>query len=197
MAVEQYGKFMLETCEPGFKDTIRPRTTEDTYKILTNNLKFAKDKVGDLYVYLDGVYSPVGDDLFQCCSKLYEANNIRWTSNKFRELDIYLTRNSPELLEKPLDDRINLRNGVYYIDDDRFELHSEVDHSNYLTTTQIPIDFNPSASCPQITRFMEDVFPEGPELLFDIIGICMTPVTGQAKAVILLGSGSNGKSIYQ
>ena len=195
MAVEQYGRFELETCEPGFKDPIRPNTTENTYRILIQNLKFAKDKVGDLYVYLDGVYSPVKDDLFVCCAELYKANNIRWTSNKFRELDIYLTRNSPELLEKPLDDRINLRNGIYYIEDDRFESH-EIDHSDYLTTTQIPIDFNPDASCPQIARFMEDIFPEGPELLFDIIGICMTPVTGQAKAVILLGSGSNGKSIY-
>ncbi len=197
MAKAKYGKFWLEIeiPVPGF-DPLVPvfNTTVGIFNILKYNLHFAKDKSDKLYVYEGGVYRLIKDDLFQCYAALI-LDRVVWRSANYNELVIYVTGQAPYLLEQPLEDRINLLNGIYYILEDRFESH-EVDHSDYLTTTQLPIKYDPKAVCPNIDTFMKEIFPEGPDLLYDVIGLCMTSVTGQAKAVILLGSGSNGKSIF-
>jgi putative DNA primase/helicase len=136
------------------------------------------------------------DELFQCHYSYLTQCKQPWSNARFREVEIAITRHAEPLLEKPLEDRINLKNGIYYILEDRFEPHSEVNHSDYRTTIQIPITYDRNAKCPNADKFMGEVFPEGAELLFDIIGICMTSCTGQAKAIVLLGTGSNGKSAY-
>lgn len=197
---QQYGKFLIETeipSSPGFPPLVPVfRTTVGAFDILNYNLHFATDKMNNLYIFKDGVYKFVENDLFTCYAAMLRANGVDWTSTRYNELLAYILGHVPKLLEKPDEDKINLLNGIYYILEDRFELHSEVDHSNYLTTTQLPFNYDPKATCSNIDIFMNEVFPEGPELLYDVMGICMTSVTGHAKAVILLGSGSNGKSIF-
>jgi putative DNA primase/helicase len=91
---------------------------------------------------------------------------------------------------------VNLKNGIYFIAEKRFEPHAESDHWKYLNTIQIPIEYDPTATCPEIMKFMEEVFPGGQNLLIDVIGVCMTTSTANHKAIILLGEGNNGKSAY-
>lgn len=192
----KFGKFELELLPGPTTAGTRPVTTELMVTMLKNSLKFAIDKQSNLYVYENGVYRPVEMDVYTCCMAIYARYDIAWTTQKDNQVFDYLVKSSPQLLETPLGDRINLLNGIYFLDSNRFEPHSEIDHSGYLTTVQLPIKYDPTATCPQIDKFMREVLPEGPELLYDVIGVCMVPISGQAKAVVLLGNGSNGKSVY-
>src|ERR1035437_6818572 len=195
-------RFLLETeipVEVGYKpEKVIPNTTENVYKIMNYSINFARDKSNNLYFYDGGVYRLDNKEVFRCYCALLAKNDRGFTNARYRDFEIFLLGHISELLEKPLEDRINFRNGIYYILDERFELHSEVDHSGYKTTIQIPINYNSGAICPNIDTFFNEVFPlpGGAELLYDIIGICMTSVTSQAKAVVLLGDGSNGKSSF-
>jgi|ERR1039458_1492812 putative DNA primase/helicase len=198
MAKEKFGRFELEPLPDPIVtgNIIVPSTTVLMCQLLQNNLHFAKDQGGKLYVFENGVYRTVEDDIYRCCMAVYSKYRLSWSSRKDNEVDNYLGKTSQLLLLKPDVDKINFKNGLYFIYEDRFEPHSEVDHSWYKTTIQIPITYDPSATCPKVDKFMQDVFPEGYELLYDAIGICMTSVTAHHTAIILLGKGSNGKSIY-
>jgi P4 family phage/plasmid primase-like protien len=101
----------------------------------------------------------------------------------------------PELLHCPDLYRINLLNGVYNINETEDRVLSPQDAS-YLTTTQIPINFDPSATCPAWDKFLSEIFPEGVTLLQEIIGLCMIPFTSLQKCIVLLGTGSNGKGVF-
>ncbi len=192
----KFGKFEIALLPGPTIAGTTPDSTELMCTMLRNSLKFARDKQDNLYVYQNGVYQPVGKDVYVACIAIYANYGIGWTTNKDNQVMDYLIKTSPELLERPDDDKLNLLNGLYYINEDRFESHEEFDHSSYLTTIQLPIQYNPTAVCTSIDKFMHDVFPEGSDLLYDVIGLCMTPVSGNAKAVVLLGGGSNGKSVY-
>ncbi len=88
---------------------------------------------------------------------------------------------------------LNLKNGI--LDPKTGELHG---HSpKHYTTTQIPVEWNPEAECPIFDDFLETVLPEEEQrtLLMQIFGYSLTAETRFQKAFILLGEGSNGKSV--
>jgi putative DNA primase/helicase len=62
---------------------------------------------------------------------------------------------------------------------------------------QIPIVHDPAALCPAWDRFIEDVFPNDcGALAWEVLGWLMVPDMGLKKAVLLLGEGDNGKSLW-
>jgi phage/plasmid primase, P4 family, C-terminal domain len=61
----------------------------------------------------------------------------------------------------------------------------------------LPITYNPEATCPAFTRFLDDIFLEDEALvtlLQEIAGYILANTTKAEKAVLLLGNGANGKS---
>lgn len=172
---------------------------------LMDNVHFAKDKYGRMYYYDGGVYKPEAEDLIR---RLYvqllvqQGHAKLWSETMPRKVIAYIMTQVEEILDRPSMDKINFRNGLYTIMNDngydvgKFELHSEVDHSDYRTIVQIPVDYDPEAKCPHWEKFLSEVFPEDPGLLMDIIGLCIVPFTGLQKCIVLLGEGSNGKGTY-
>jgi putative DNA primase/helicase len=197
---EKFGRFNLELLADSMVQGAyrNPTKTEDVAAMLLNSLHFARNKEDDLYLYDEGIYRLVDKNVRQCCEAIYSKYSIKWTSTKVNEVERYITDNvRVHLLPlKPKEGMINLKNGIYFIDEKKFELHKESDHWKYLNTIQIPIIYDPAATCPQIMKFMDEVFPGGGNLLVDVIGICMTTSTANHKAIILLGEGNNGKSAY-
>jgi putative DNA primase/helicase len=62
---------------------------------------------------------------------------------------------------------------------------------------QIPVNYDPTAVCPHFDNFLTttldaDIIP----LAEEILGYCLIPITIFEKAVMLLGEGSNGKSVF-
>lgn len=71
------------------------------------------------------------------------------------------------------------------------------DHTpEYYSATQIPVVYDPTAFPVRFASFLAEVLPiqEDQELLFEWFGYCLLPTTKYQKAMLLKGSGSNGKS---
>ena len=196
---QTFGKFELELLPDPIVSgqTIIPRTTEDMARLLRGTLHFALDKDDNLYLYEDGVYVPAEQSIMQCHIAIHNHYKMKWTVHKANEVKRYLTILAPKLVDRPNSSIINLKNGVYIIKERKFEPHAdEFHHWDNLNTIQIPITYDPGATCPQIMEFMSEVFPGGQDLLVDIIGMCMSSFTSNHKAIVLLGEGNNGKSAY-
>ncbi|MDX6768931.1 MAG: phage/plasmid primase, P4 family [Elusimicrobiota bacterium] len=90
-------------------------------------------------------------------------------------------------------DLVNAGNGMLDWRTDALLPHSP----GYLSTFQIAAAFDPQAECPDVDRFLAEVFPEDALLLAEeILGYLLLPTTKHQKAVMLFGPGSNGKSTF-
>ena len=73
------------------------------------------------------------------------------------------------------------------------------DPSLYMTK-QLPTNYNPDAQCPRWISFLDEVFPENPEMpafLQRLLGYGATGLTTEHCLVINYGTGANGKSVFQ
>lgn len=65
---------------------------------------------------------------------------------------------------------------------------------SYGSTYQLDVDWNPNATCPTVDAFLAQVAdPDVVELLWEVIGISIFGGLGFQKAIILYGTGRNGK----
>lgn len=92
--------------------------------------------------------------------------------------------------------RINIENGTYVINGDQRELreHRQEDFLKY----QLPFAYDPSATCPMFQRYLDRVLPDksAQDVLAEYLGYCFTKKLKLEKALILYGSGANGKGIF-
>ncbi len=89
---------------------------------------------------------------------------------------------------------VNLTNGMLNLK--TFELESH--HKYYYSSIQIPIEYEKESNCPKFKDFLMDIFDGDQErvlVMQEILGYCLTADTNAQKAFILLGHGSNGKSV--
>jgi P4 family phage/plasmid primase-like protien len=88
---------------------------------------------------------------------------------------------------------LNLQNGLLNIDTLELKEHS----SDQLSLVQLPIKYDPKAKCPNILKFLGEVLhPQDVFTAMQIIGYCLYKTAEYEKAVMLVGSGSNGKSVF-
>jgi P4 family phage/plasmid primase-like protien len=88
---------------------------------------------------------------------------------------------------------VNLRNGLL---DWRAATPTLREHSpEIVSTVQIPHRWNPSAACPRIERFLEEVLEDAVAMVLELIGYALLPANPLRVAVLLLGPGRNGKSV--
>ncbi|MCY8921149.1 phage/plasmid primase, P4 family [Bacillus atrophaeus] len=89
---------------------------------------------------------------------------------------------------------INVRNGMLSLT--TFTLHP---HSpEFLSTVQIPIEYNPKATAPHFMSFMKDITIDDSQLINvhqELVGYWLTVETKAEKAVYYYGGGANGKSV--
>jgi putative DNA primase/helicase len=86
---------------------------------------------------------------------------------------------------------INLQNGLYDLENG-FKPHTP----EFLSTIQIPVNYNPNAKCPRIVKFLEEVVSEqDKQVILEWAGYLLIPNTRIQKAVMLIGQGNNGKSV--
>lgn len=88
---------------------------------------------------------------------------------------------------------INLRNGMLNLSSYVLENHNPKLYS----TVQIPIDYDPTATCTRFNAFLDEIFESDEQrikVVAEMLGYCLTHETKAQKAFILYGQGSNGKS---
>lgn len=95
-----------------------------------------------------------------------------------------------EICHLPLN-YINLKNGLFDIETRTLQPHNP----EYFITTQIPVEYQPGAFPSDFLKFLEEVVhPDDIQVLGEWFGYCLYRDYPIAKAVMLIGSGANGKS---
>ena len=68
-------------------------------------------------------------------------------------------------------------------------------------TTRVPVEYDPTADCPRFRQFLDEVFASDPDkddkarVVLELIGYSLVAHTRYERFVILVGEGSNGKSV--
>lgn len=144
-----------------------------------------------LYHYSDGVYQANGEDVVK--ARIREILGERFKAKHVHEVMTWLGTFEPEVGQGQPEGLLNVRNGL--LDWRTRELRS---HSpEVLSTIQLPVRWNPRAECPAFDRFIAEVVPEDALLLaWEVLGYLLLPANPLRKAIMLLGPGANGKSVY-
>ncbi|WP_130055577.1 DNA primase family protein [Bacillus thuringiensis] len=118
-----------------------------------------------------------------------------WNSKFEAEAVKALLRESTTVIEmNTMRNFINLKNGMLNLD--IFELLPH--QPSYLSTIQLPIEYNPIASAPSFMQFLKEISLDDEELIRvhqEIIGYLLSSETKAEKAFFFFGGGANGKSV--
>jgi P4 family phage/plasmid primase-like protien len=163
---------------------------------ITGDASFATDAGGLLYVFEDGVYKPTGKRCIERkCLEMCDdwgASKI-WTPELASRVEARVSGYAPELWERPPLDTINVRNGLLEVKAKELRPHDP----KYLSPVQLPVTFDPAATCPEIDKFVAAAFPhDSAHLAWELAAWLMTPDTSIQKAALLVGEGANGKSVF-
>lgn len=159
------------------------------------NHRFAKDGGNHLYIYdsPEGCYKFNGvERLEKIASDLIPIEHFK--RSKLAEAVKYFTVNAEGLWERPPMDKLNLKNGILNLSTMELEPHTH----EYLSPIQLPIIYDPVATCRAWDKFCKEVLPEDePDLAWELAAWLMLPnQTFQSCLVLLANSGANGKSIF-
>ena len=157
---------------------------------------FAQDAGGRLYRYVDGVYRARADEYVKRRVKAICLRSGRakfWGSGPAKEVVEFIRVDSPALWDRPPLDVLNLKNGLFRLADAALLPHSP----DHLSAVQLPVEYDPEATCPAIEEFVSQVFPaDANDLAWEIVAWLMRPDTSIQSAILLCGEGANGKSTF-
>ncbi len=94
------------------------------------------------------------------------------------------------------DVKVCLRNGVLDVEQGSFR--KQFDKRCYFTN-RLEVDFDKSARAPVFEKFLEEVScgnQRRKRTLEEFMGLALTKKIGKGKAMVLRGTGNNGKSVY-
>ena len=147
----------------------------------------------EILMYKNGVYKHGAEALIKKEIESVIPPEIL-TENIIKEVLGHIRRTTYEPLEKLNSDPyiINLKNGLLDIRTFEFKNHSP----DFLSTIQLPVNYDPKAKSELWERVLhEDLYEEDIQVLQEAFGYALFPDNRAQKMVILLGSGSNGKSL--
>jgi len=145
-----------------------------------------------VYVFNDGFYQPYGEILIkqQCKARLGKE----YRKNRAEEVIDYIKVSTYINRKEEPPNLIPLANGI--LDLNTMELNPYSPDSMFFN--KIPVEYDPKADCPNIKRFLNEVTAtkEDIDILLEVIGFCLYREYIIAKALMLVGGGSNGKSTF-
>ena len=177
----------------GDEDPGRIKTLADAICIRDH---FAQDAGAKLYVYKNGVYRPQGDKHVKAMVKSLLTTwgeTKAWSTRLASEVVEFIRTDAPEIPDRPRMDHVNVENGMVRVEDGLLLPHDP----KFLSVVQLPVRHDPAATCPNIEAFVAASFPaDADALAWEIPGVLMVPATWLQMAILLLGEGCNGKSVW-
>jgi len=147
-----------------------------------------------LYVYVDGYYQDFGETLVkeECRRRL--ADEYR-RQRAGEVIDFIKVSTYTERREEPAN-LIPLENGVLDLNSNPLELKPY--SPEHMFFNKIPVKYDPSATCPAIDKFHREITngEDQVTILEESAGFCLYRDYVIAKALMLVGVGSNGKSTW-
>lgn len=153
---------------------------------------------GVFYEYVNGVYKIIADlELKKRLRNiLHEPLEGTWTSSREQ---FYLQALEREVAYtnqlNPYMGYVNVLNGMVSLKDFSLKDHSP----KYYSTAQIPCKYDVEATCPEFIRYLNTSFANDQTrvaLAQQWLAYFLTSSTKAQKALILYGSGGNGKGIF-
>lgn len=147
------------------------------------------------YRYVDGVYTPMEDSEAQKMVQskmLAREAKMQQITDANMQWRLQIQRDIKELNPDPY--IINLRNGLYSLREDRLQNHTP----EYISTVQLPVSYGPQAECPKFRQFLSDAMCGDTgqvQLIQEMLGYCLIPVTSAQKCFLLVGTAGAGKSV--
>jgi len=160
-----------------------------------------------IYLYNGTFWAELDKDEFQkFLGEAAEKMGVRWDNAQdyqFRE-QLFKQFLATEYLSNPQGDNnkvlINLQNGTFEISPQGTNLRP-FDRSDFITY-QLPFEYNPQAKAPLFEAYLNKVLPdpERQRVLAEYLGFVFIKHGSNAlkeeKALILYGTGANGKSVF-
>jgi len=90
---------------------------------------------------------------------------------------------------------LTLQNGLYDLDAGKLIDHSQ----DIFTTNLLPYNYDPSAACPRFIQFLQEIFMDDQEkidFVQEAVGYAFHKSLPTPAMFFLIGSGSNGKSVF-
>jgi putative DNA primase/helicase len=148
------------------------------------------EKTEEVLVYQDGIYVPA-EGLIKAKVEEIEPNA---TSSLVNEVIGHIQRRTYVKREEFDSDIhiINLQNGLYNLKTREFMPHTH----EYLSRVQLPLNYEPSAKCPNFLKFLRQVMPDHDDgrLLLEEFASCLWRSANLQLAYMHVGKGANGKS---
>ncbi|WP_231589946.1 DNA primase family protein [Methanosarcina siciliae] len=186
-------------------------------KIMNTYSLFVMADTKEFYVYINGVYKNEGSELFirariraiygdlyeeklrDECPDIDDVERPTPGSKYIHEVLEYI-RDCAFIQRREIDQRqlnsryINLTNGLFNLDTWKLEPHDP----EYLSISQIPVTYDTKANCPEIKNYLVscELEEKNVNLLLEFAGYCLIPDVSMQKALMLYGTGSNGKSVF-
>jgi len=148
---------------------------------------------GHLHKYSDGVFRPASEAMLRqlCRKRLGE----KATKTRVMEVEAHIsdmTYMEPDAInQRP--DMLNLRNGMLDWNAQELTPHNP----KYASTIQLPVEYKPGQDFGNVQDMLSQwVDEEDIPTLQEFLGYCLIPDTRFEKALMLVGSGANGKSCF-
>jgi len=148
----------------------------------------------EIWVYSEGIYVPFGKSTirqfsrYMCGEKYKQIYSdeviIKIEADTFIDSQIFFNSKTPGL--------IPVKNGLLNLKTRKLEDYN----SKYILFNKIPITYDPKAKVVSIEKFFHDVAKDVKDVdtLYEMFGYCLYTDSFLEKAVMLLGSGRNGKT---
>lgn len=178
------------------KDAIAPATVSD---ILIRVFHFATmDDTNELCYYDSGVYKPSGELLIKRVLQLaFKKANVHFKlTRRFVDETIEHIKRATLHRRSEFDKNkwiINVKNGLL----DIWTLELKPHDPGYLSIIQLPVEWDPQAYCPRWDKFISEIVePEDAKVLQEFVGYTLLRDCRYQKALMLVGSGANGKTTF-
>lgn len=182
----------------------------DMAKIVMRENHFATDAASrELYVFINhgpqaGIYIEAKQSvewaIKQIAIKYGKEKENSWASqNKMADVYNWINKGL-RTIENPEINHLNVANGLIYLTPEG-EIFNFADSwsPEYLTTTKLPVCYDPKAKCPRWEKLVKDIFPEDSQYIaWEIAALLMVPLKNKAAGAILLkGEKNTGKTTFQ
>ena len=148
---------------------------------------------GHLYSYADGVFSRNAPAVVERLTA--EILGEAYRDNRRSETEAWLratTYTDPDLANQHAG-LVNVANGMLNWRTGELLPHDP----KHLSTIQVPVSYDPSATCPATDDFLLTTLPSDCiDLALEWFGYCLLPTAKYCKAIMCVGPAANGKSTF-
>lgn len=154
--------------------------------------------MGPLRLGIDHVMWSYSNGVWSSDKHVVERRMTRLLGQRFRSsyvgtVTAMVRSNVPTIACDPIPELINFRNGLLDWRTGELRPHSP----DVPSTVQLGVEYDPTATCPAFEAFVDSVVPDDVvQTIWELIGYLMYSGNPLHKAVMLTGTGRNGKGTF-